>query len=35
VLAIVPAMNGRTERQVLLPANPLRSPPREPVDSLN
>jgi uncharacterized protein involved in exopolysaccharide biosynthesis len=35
VLAIVPAMNGRTERRVLLPANPLRSPPREPVDSLN
>jgi polysaccharide chain length determinant protein (PEP-CTERM system associated) len=35
VLAIVPAMNGRTERRVLLPANPLRTPPREPVDSLN
>jgi uncharacterized protein involved in exopolysaccharide biosynthesis len=35
VLAIVPAMDGRTERRVLLPANPLRTPPREPVDSLN
>ena len=35
VLAIVPAMNGRTERRVLLPANPLRTPPRDPVDSLN
>ncbi len=35
VLAIVPAMNGRTERRVLLPANPLRTPPRDAVDSLN
>jgi uncharacterized protein involved in exopolysaccharide biosynthesis len=35
VLAIVPAMNGRTERRVLLPATPLRSPPRETSDSLN
>jgi uncharacterized protein involved in exopolysaccharide biosynthesis len=35
VLAIVPAMDGRTERRVLLPANPLRTPPRESVDSLN
>lgn len=35
VLAIVPAMNGRTERRVLLPATPLRSPPRESPDSLN
>jgi uncharacterized protein involved in exopolysaccharide biosynthesis len=35
VLAIVPAMNGRTERRVLLPANPLRSPPHESVDSVN
>lgn len=35
VLAIVPAMNGRTERRVLLPATPLRSPPRETTDSLN
>ncbi|MGZ3447344.1 MAG: GumC family protein, partial [Myxococcaceae bacterium] len=35
VLAIVPAMNGRTERRVLLPATPLRSPPRESTDSLN
>jgi len=33
VLAIVPAMNGRTERRVLLPANPLR--PRAQPDSLN
>jgi uncharacterized protein involved in exopolysaccharide biosynthesis len=35
VLAIVPAMNGRTERRVLLPATPLRSPPRETTESLN
>ena len=35
VLAIVPAMNGRTERRVLLPASPLRTPPRESTDSLN
>lgn len=33
VLAIVPTMNGRTERRVLLPANPLR--PRAQPDSLN
>ncbi len=35
VLAIVPAMNGRTERRVLLPASPLRSPPPQTSDSLN
>ena len=35
VLAIVPAMNGRTERRVLLPASPLRSSPRERTDSVN
>ncbi len=35
VLAIVPALNGRTERRVLLPASPLRSSPRESSDSLN
>jgi polysaccharide chain length determinant protein (PEP-CTERM system associated) len=34
VLAIVPAMNGRTERRVLMPATPLRSPPPT-SDSLN
>ncbi|HEY1907311.1 MAG TPA: Wzz/FepE/Etk N-terminal domain-containing protein [Myxococcaceae bacterium] len=34
VLAIVPAMNGRTERRVLMPATPLRSPPHT-SDSLN
>jgi polysaccharide biosynthesis transport protein len=35
VLAIVPAMNGRTERRVLLPASPLRSSPRDDVDRVN
>jgi protein tyrosine kinase modulator len=35
VLAIVPAMNGRSERRVLLPASPLRSSPRDDADSLN
>ena len=35
VLAIVPAMNGRSERRVLLPAPPLRSSPRENADGLN
>ncbi len=35
VLAIVPVMNGRAERRVLLPATPLRSPPRETTESLN
>ncbi|HEY1417061.1 MAG TPA: chain-length determining protein, partial [Myxococcaceae bacterium] len=34
VLAIVPAMNGRTERRVLMPATPLRGPPHT-SDSLN
>jgi polysaccharide chain length determinant protein (PEP-CTERM system associated) len=35
VLAIVPEMNGRTERRVLLPATPLRSPPHQTTESLN
>ncbi len=35
VLAIVPAMDGRTDRRVLLPASPLRSPPPQTSDSLN
>jgi polysaccharide biosynthesis transport protein len=35
VLAIVPAMNGRTERRVLLPATPLRNPSQQTSDSLN
>jgi polysaccharide biosynthesis transport protein len=34
VLAIVPAMNGRTERRVLMPATPLRREHQSP-DSLN
>jgi protein tyrosine kinase modulator len=35
VLAIVPAMNGRTERRVLLPATPLRSSSHSNTESLN
>lgn len=35
VLAIVPAMNGRTERRVLLPATPLRNPSQHTVEDLN
>jgi len=35
VLAIVPALNGRTERRVLLPATPLRSSSRPATDTVN
>ena len=35
VLAIVPALNGRTERRVLLPATPLRASRQSNTESLN
>ena len=35
VLAIVPALNGRTERRVLLPATPLRTSRQSNTESLN
>jgi len=35
VLAIVPEMNGRTERRVLLPATPVRGQPHHTSESLN